>query len=187
VKGNCKKAFDAGEALGIPRVIEPADMDVLTVPDKLAVMTYLYQLRAHFTGEMIRSKLLFVKCELQNIFFKIDSLCYIKTPENQMLIMRRTLYRAYIFDTINVAKVWLLVSPCLSVCLSVCLQQLELFDLDLVLTTFTKTGYYIPVSFQIGQQRGTSYVKTYIYFCLYIYRVSQEFGGILQERTEGSL
>ena len=55
VKGNCKKAFDAGEALGIPRVIEPADMDVLTVPDKLAVMTYLYQLRAHFTaGEIIR-------------------------------------------------------------------------------------------------------------------------------------
>jgi len=53
VKGNCKKAFDAGEALGIPRVIEPADMDVLTVPDKLAVMTYLYQLRAHFTGEII--------------------------------------------------------------------------------------------------------------------------------------
>ncbi|XP_069677156.1 EH domain-binding protein 1 isoform X2 [Periplaneta americana] len=49
-KGNCKKAFDAGEALGIPRVIEPADMDVLMVPDKLAVMTYLYQLRAHFTG-----------------------------------------------------------------------------------------------------------------------------------------
>lgn len=50
VRGNCKKAFDAGEALGIPRVIEPTDMDVLTVPDKLAVMTYLYQLRAHFTG-----------------------------------------------------------------------------------------------------------------------------------------
>ncbi|XP_033211019.1 EH domain-binding protein 1 isoform X2 [Belonocnema kinseyi] len=50
VKGNCKRAFDAGENLGIPRVIEPADMDILTVPDKLAVMTYLYQLRAHFTG-----------------------------------------------------------------------------------------------------------------------------------------
>lgn len=50
VKGNCKKAFDAGEILGIPRVIEPADMDILTVPDKLAVMTYLYQLRTHFTG-----------------------------------------------------------------------------------------------------------------------------------------
>lgn len=50
VRHNCKIAFDAGEVLGIPRVIDPADMDVLTVPDKLAVMTYLYQLRAHFTG-----------------------------------------------------------------------------------------------------------------------------------------
>ena len=50
VRGNCKIAFDAGEALGISRVIEPTDMDVLAVPDKLAVMTYLYQLRAHFTG-----------------------------------------------------------------------------------------------------------------------------------------
>lgn len=50
IKGNCKKAFDAGEVLGISRIIEPAAMDVLTVPDKLAVMTYLYQLRAHFTG-----------------------------------------------------------------------------------------------------------------------------------------
>jgi hypothetical protein len=26
------------------------------VPDKLAVMTYLYQLRAHFTGEIITDK-----------------------------------------------------------------------------------------------------------------------------------
>ncbi|XP_046400354.1 EH domain-binding protein 1 isoform X2 [Ischnura elegans] len=50
VKGNCKRAFDAAESLGIPRVIEPADMDLLAVPDKLAVMTYLYQLRTHFTG-----------------------------------------------------------------------------------------------------------------------------------------
>ncbi|XP_026276335.1 EH domain-binding protein 1 isoform X1 [Frankliniella occidentalis] len=50
VRHNCKIAFDAGEVLGIPRVIDPADMDVLTIPDKLAVMTYLYQLRAHFTG-----------------------------------------------------------------------------------------------------------------------------------------
>ncbi|XP_025415748.1 EH domain-binding protein 1-like protein 1 isoform X3 [Sipha flava] len=50
IRGNCKTAFDAGEVLGISRVIEPSDMGVLTVPDKLAVMTYLYQLRAHFTG-----------------------------------------------------------------------------------------------------------------------------------------
>jgi hypothetical protein len=48
--GNCKKAFDAGEKLGIPKVLEPADMSLLAVPDKLAVMTYLYQLHAHFTG-----------------------------------------------------------------------------------------------------------------------------------------
>ncbi|XP_013785662.1 EH domain-binding protein 1-like [Limulus polyphemus] len=50
IKGNCKKAFDAAFSLGIPRLIEPSDMVILTVPDKLAVMTYLYQLRAHFTG-----------------------------------------------------------------------------------------------------------------------------------------
>ncbi|XP_060846885.1 EH domain-binding protein 1 isoform X3 [Rhopalosiphum padi] len=50
IRGNCKAAFDAGEQLGISRVIEPSDMGVLTIPDKLAVMTYLYQLRAHFTG-----------------------------------------------------------------------------------------------------------------------------------------
>lgn len=51
IRGNCKAAFDAGEVLGISRVIEPSDMGVLTIPDKLAVMTYLYQLRAHFTGK----------------------------------------------------------------------------------------------------------------------------------------
>uniref|UniRef100_A0A8D8W7R5 EH domain-binding protein 1 n=1 Tax=Cacopsylla melanoneura TaxID=428564 RepID=A0A8D8W7R5_9HEMI len=50
IRGNNKAAFDAGESLGISRVIEPADMDLLAVPDKLAVMTYLYQLRTHFTG-----------------------------------------------------------------------------------------------------------------------------------------
>lgn len=60
MKGNCKKAFDAGEALGISRVIEPADMDVLAVPDKLAVMTYLYQLRAHFTGSSFFYDRLFI-------------------------------------------------------------------------------------------------------------------------------
>ncbi|XP_050511479.1 EH domain-binding protein 1-like protein 1 isoform X1 [Diabrotica virgifera virgifera] len=53
VKGNCKKAFDAGDRLGIPRVIEPTDMHMLAVPDKLAVMTYLHQLRAHFTGHQL--------------------------------------------------------------------------------------------------------------------------------------
>lgn len=50
VVANCRTAFDAAEKLGIPRVIEPRDMSLLAVPDKLAVMTYLYQLRSHFTG-----------------------------------------------------------------------------------------------------------------------------------------
>lgn len=51
--GNCKKAFEAGEKLGIPKVLEPSDMSLLAVPDKLAVMTYLYQLHAHFTGRQL--------------------------------------------------------------------------------------------------------------------------------------
>lgn len=50
--GNCRKAFEAGDALGVPRVIEPSDMDVLAVPDRLAVMTYLHQLRAYFAGSI---------------------------------------------------------------------------------------------------------------------------------------
>ncbi|CRL08109.1 CLUMA_CG020850, isoform A [Clunio marinus] len=50
---NCKKAFEAAEKLGIPRVIEASDMSLLVVPDKLAVMTYLYQLHAHFTGNQL--------------------------------------------------------------------------------------------------------------------------------------
>ncbi|XP_017838922.1 EH domain-binding protein 1 isoform X2 [Drosophila busckii] len=54
VVGNCRTAFDAAETLGIPRVIEPRDMNLLTVPDKLAVMTYLHQLRAHFTGKQLQ-------------------------------------------------------------------------------------------------------------------------------------
>ncbi|XP_077989240.1 EH domain-binding protein 1-like isoform X2 [Glandiceps talaboti] len=51
IKGNNKKAFDAAAKLGIPKLIEPSDMVLLTVPDKLAVMTYLYQMRTHFTGQ----------------------------------------------------------------------------------------------------------------------------------------
>uniref|UniRef100_A0A1L8E5L0 Putative ca2+-binding actin-bundling protein n=1 Tax=Nyssomyia neivai TaxID=330878 RepID=A0A1L8E5L0_9DIPT len=54
VVGNCRVAFDAAESLGIPRVIEPRDMNLLAVPDKLAVMTYLHQMRAHFTGHQLQ-------------------------------------------------------------------------------------------------------------------------------------
>lgn len=54
VVGNCRIAFDTAECLGIPRLIEPSDMSLLAVPDKLAVMTYLHQLRAHFTGHQLQ-------------------------------------------------------------------------------------------------------------------------------------
>ncbi|XP_064599870.1 EH domain-binding protein 1-like isoform X2 [Liolophura sinensis] len=53
IKGNCKLAFDAAAKCGIPRVIEPSDMVLLAVPDKLSVMTYLYQLRSYFTGQTL--------------------------------------------------------------------------------------------------------------------------------------
>ncbi|CAH1791900.1 unnamed protein product [Owenia fusiformis] len=53
VKGNCKKAFDAAATLGIPKVLEPSDMVLQSVPDKLSVMTYLYQIRAYFTGQTL--------------------------------------------------------------------------------------------------------------------------------------
>ncbi|XP_070577684.1 EH domain-binding protein 1-like isoform X3 [Ptychodera flava] len=51
IKGNNKKAFDAAAKVGIPKLIDPSDMVLLNVPDKLAVMTYLYQLRTYFTGQ----------------------------------------------------------------------------------------------------------------------------------------
>lgn len=47
------QAFDVAAMLGVPKVLEPSDMVLLTVPDKLSVMTYLYQLRAHFTGQTL--------------------------------------------------------------------------------------------------------------------------------------
>ena len=46
IKHNCKLAFEAGEKLGIPRVIEPENMVIKTIPDQLAVITYLHQLRS---------------------------------------------------------------------------------------------------------------------------------------------
>uniref|UniRef100_UPI00398E3A41 EH domain-binding protein 1-like isoform X2 n=1 Tax=Pristiophorus japonicus TaxID=55135 RepID=UPI00398E3A41 len=51
IKMNNKKAFDGFASLGISRLLEPADMVLLAIPDKLIVMTYLCQIRAHFTGQ----------------------------------------------------------------------------------------------------------------------------------------
>ncbi|XP_061415521.1 EH domain-binding protein 1 isoform X2 [Lethenteron reissneri] len=51
IKENNKKAYEGFAGLGISRLLEPSDMVLLAIPDKLTVMTYLYQIRAHFTGE----------------------------------------------------------------------------------------------------------------------------------------
>ncbi|XP_073725521.1 EH domain-binding protein 1 isoform X3 [Misgurnus anguillicaudatus] len=51
IKENNKKAYDGFASLGISRLLEPSDMVLLVIPDKLTVMTYLYQIRAHFSGE----------------------------------------------------------------------------------------------------------------------------------------
>uniref|UniRef100_A0A4W3GJN8 EH domain binding protein 1 n=1 Tax=Callorhinchus milii TaxID=7868 RepID=A0A4W3GJN8_CALMI len=51
IKENNKKAYECFASLGISRLLEPADMVLLAIPDKLSVMTYLYQIRAHFSGE----------------------------------------------------------------------------------------------------------------------------------------
>uniref|UniRef100_A0A3B3RKG9 EH domain binding protein 1 n=1 Tax=Paramormyrops kingsleyae TaxID=1676925 RepID=A0A3B3RKG9_9TELE len=51
IKENNKKAYDGFARLGISRLLEPSDMVLLAIPDKLTVMTYLYQIRAHFSGE----------------------------------------------------------------------------------------------------------------------------------------
>ncbi|XP_047241877.1 EH domain-binding protein 1 isoform X4 [Girardinichthys multiradiatus] len=51
IKNNNKKAFDGFAELGISRLIEPSDMVMLAVPDRLIIMTYLNQIRTHFTGQ----------------------------------------------------------------------------------------------------------------------------------------
>ncbi|TTI61485.1 EH domain-binding protein 1-like protein 1 [Bagarius yarrelli] len=51
IKRNNKQAFDGFAELGISRLIEPSDMVLQAVPDRLIVMTYLSQIRAHFTGQ----------------------------------------------------------------------------------------------------------------------------------------
>lgn len=46
-----RQAFDGFEALGISRLLEPSDMVLLPIPDRLIVMTYLSQIRSHFTNQ----------------------------------------------------------------------------------------------------------------------------------------
>uniref|UniRef100_A0A8C1AQX3 EH domain binding protein 1 like 1 n=2 Tax=Cyprinus carpio TaxID=7962 RepID=A0A8C1AQX3_CYPCA len=51
IKRNNKKAFDGFAELGISRLIEPSDMVLLAVPERLIVMTYLNQIRTYFMGQ----------------------------------------------------------------------------------------------------------------------------------------
>nr|XP_055052250.1 uncharacterized protein ehbp1l1a isoform X2 [Misgurnus anguillicaudatus] len=51
IKHNNKKAFDGFAELGISRLIEPSDMVLQAVPDRLIVMTYLNQIRTFSTGQ----------------------------------------------------------------------------------------------------------------------------------------
>ncbi|XP_030216609.1 EH domain-binding protein 1-like protein 1 isoform X2 [Gadus morhua] len=53
IKLNNKKAFDGFEGLGVSRLLEPSDMVLLSVPDRLIVMTYLSQIRSHFTNQQL--------------------------------------------------------------------------------------------------------------------------------------
>lgn len=45
------QAFDGFAELGISRLMEPSDMVLPAIPDKLIIMTYLNQIRTHFMGQ----------------------------------------------------------------------------------------------------------------------------------------
>jgi len=49
ILGNNTLAFDVAESLGVPKMLEARDMVLLAIPDKLNIMTYVYQLRSHLT------------------------------------------------------------------------------------------------------------------------------------------
>lgn len=45
------QAFDGFSELGISRLLDPSDLVLLSVPDRLMVMTYLSQIQSHFSGQ----------------------------------------------------------------------------------------------------------------------------------------
>lgn len=52
--GNIRMALKASEALGVPIVLHPSEIRRSRGPDKLALLTYLHQLRALFTNRQFR-------------------------------------------------------------------------------------------------------------------------------------
>ncbi|XP_018599942.2 uncharacterized protein ehbp1l1a isoform X4 [Scleropages formosus] len=53
IKTNNKMAFSGFADLGISPLLSPSDMMLRAVPDRLIVMTYLSQIRTHFTGQQL--------------------------------------------------------------------------------------------------------------------------------------
>ncbi|XP_050555883.1 EH domain-binding protein 1 isoform X3 [Spodoptera frugiperda] len=51
---NLRVALEASSKLGISQVLTAADVCSRQIPDRLAIMTYLFQLRAHFTGNELQ-------------------------------------------------------------------------------------------------------------------------------------
>ncbi|XP_065191785.1 EH domain-binding protein 1-like isoform X2 [Sycon ciliatum] len=47
---NNKKAFKAAESIGVPRVLDPVELANCEAPDKLSIMTYVFQLKIHLSG-----------------------------------------------------------------------------------------------------------------------------------------
>ncbi|XP_015749965.1 PREDICTED: EH domain-binding protein 1-like protein 1 [Acropora digitifera] len=53
IKDNCKLAFSEFDKLGIPRLLDPTQMMFSPVPDKLSVMTYVYQIKNRFAQQQV--------------------------------------------------------------------------------------------------------------------------------------
>ncbi|KAL0859729.1 hypothetical protein ABMA27_010091 [Loxostege sticticalis] len=51
---NLRVALEASGSLGLPQVLCATDVLARPTPDRLAIMTYLFQLRAHFTGNELQ-------------------------------------------------------------------------------------------------------------------------------------
>lgn len=53
-EGNIKMVLRASETLGVPVLLHPSEIRRSHGPDRLALLTYLHQLRALFTNRQFR-------------------------------------------------------------------------------------------------------------------------------------